>query len=159
VERYEALVFTVARRAGLTRADAEDCAQHTWLSLYRTRHTIKDPVALPAWLIRTTHRRALRMAKQQARLNPLYSEAVESHDSRIPDEELLALERQAHLELAIQQLDERCQYVMKALFFSEEEKTYAQIARDLGIPPNSFGPTRMRCLKKLEKILRDLGYA
>jgi len=147
VERYEALVFTVARRAGLTRADAEDCAQHTWLSLYRTRHTIKDPVALPAWLIRTTHRRALRMAKQQARLNPLYSE------------ELLALERQAHLELAIQQLNERCQYVMKALFFSEEEKTYAQIARDLGIPPNSFGPTRMRCLKKLEKILRDLGYA
>jgi len=76
VERYEALVFTVARRAGLTRADAEDCAQHTWLSLYRTRHTIKDPVALPAWLIRTTHRRALRMAKQQARLNPLYSERI-----------------------------------------------------------------------------------
>ena len=51
VRVYAALVNTVARRVGLSGLDAEDCAQHTWMSLYRNRRVIKDPQALPAWLI------------------------------------------------------------------------------------------------------------
>ena len=43
LSRYTALVNTVALRAGLSLIDAEDCAQHAWMSLYRRRHAIKDP--------------------------------------------------------------------------------------------------------------------
>ena len=32
-----------------------------------------------------------------------------------------------------------------------------QIARDLGIPTGSIGPTRARCFRKLEKILVEMG--
>ena len=61
---YSGLVNTIAIRVGLDVADAEDCAQHTWLTLYRKRDSIRDPKALPAWLIRTTHLKAARMAER-----------------------------------------------------------------------------------------------
>jgi DNA-directed RNA polymerase specialized sigma24 family protein len=32
---------------------------------------------------------------------------------------------------------------------------YAGIARDLGMPVGSIGPTRMRCLRKLKALLDD----
>ncbi|MFW9817841.1 MAG: RNA polymerase sigma factor, partial [Candidatus Thorarchaeota archaeon] len=53
VETFAGLVYGVARRVGLSVPDAEDCAQQTWLTLYRKKDTIKDPQSLPAWLIRT----------------------------------------------------------------------------------------------------------
>jgi RNA polymerase sigma factor (sigma-70 family) len=157
VDRYEALVMTVARRTGLSRSDAQDCAQHVWMSLYRTRQSIKDPVALPAWLIRSTHRRAIRLAQKLARDGALNEDRVEAA-ARLPEDEVLALEWQAHLEAAMQKLDDRCRRMLTALFFSSEQKSYADIARELSIPPNSFGPTRSRCLAKLRKILEEMGY-
>ena len=66
VRRYAALVFTVAIRAGLSQTDAEDCGQQVWLALYRTRMQLRDPDRLPAWLIQTTRRRAIRMRQQQS---------------------------------------------------------------------------------------------
>jgi DNA-directed RNA polymerase specialized sigma24 family protein len=39
------------------------------------------------------------------------------------------------------------------LYLSPEEKSYEQIAAELGIPVASVGPTRVRCLEKLRKFL------
>jgi RNA polymerase sigma factor (sigma-70 family) len=158
VRRYQALVITVARRVGLSPPDAEDCAQQTWMSLYRNRRAIKDPERLPAWLIRTTRRRAVRTAQRLVRTSPAEPDSRFETNVSQPDEEVLLVERQGVLEVALEQLDPRCAKLLRALFFSPEDKSYREIARDLEISPNTLGPLRSRCLKRLREILEEMGY-
>ena len=159
VETYAGLVNSVARRVGLSIPDAEDCAQQTWLALYRKRGSIKDPQSLPAWLIRTTHRLAVRMAQRMTHRTEM-SESDAVRDSRdLPDELIQQLEHQAILEKGMEQLDARCRQLLTALFLEGDEVSYRRMASVLGLKPNSVGSMRTRCLKKLENILRKMGYA
>ena len=158
VTHYEALVNTVALRTGLSESDAEDCSQNVWISLYRNRHSIKDPLLLAAWLIRTTRRRAVRMQQQRRHHSQVDAAMAAVDEAPLPDEEVMRLQQQTHLEIALAHLDERCRHIIELLFLAPKSKSYDQIARELGIPPNSLGPTRTRCLNKLRKILDDLGY-
>jgi RNA polymerase sigma factor (sigma-70 family) len=159
VERFAGLVYTVAARVGLSDGDAEDCAQQTWLSLYRHRASIRDPQTLPAWLIKTTRRQAVRMLKRLTRESAMAPEIDPELNRPLPDEEVLALERQAILDAALEQLDPRCRTVLTALFLSPDNKSYGDIARSLGLATNTLGPLRSRCLKKLQAILEKMGYA
>jgi len=158
VRLYAALVNTVARRVGLTTLDAEDCAQHTWMSLYRNRRVIKDPTALPAWLIRTTHRQAVYIYKKRIRTTEAEADRAISPALILPDDEVHQLEQQAIIEIALQRLDTRCKILLEQLFFAPDEKSYQQIAKDLGVAPNTMGPLRSRCLKRLRRILDDMGF-
>lgn len=158
VETYANLVNGVARRVGLSIPDAEDCAQQTWLTLYRKRESIKDPQSLPAWLIRTTHRQAVHMAQRLKYQPDLHrDESISDHRS-LPDELVQQLEHQAILEKGMEQLDARCRQLLTALFLEEDELSYRRMASVLGLKPNSVGSMRTRCLKKLEIILRQMGY-
>lgn len=158
VARYEQVVMGVAMRCGLSKADAEDCAQMSWLALYRNRNRIRDPNGLGAWLIRTTRRNGVRMAKRLA-LTSEYSESDSVKDGdQYSNEEVTRLERRVHLQYAINQIDAPCQKLLQALFFSPEGDSYQEIARRLGISHNSIGPYRHRCLEKLRHILKECGF-
>lgn len=158
VRLYAALVNTVARRVGLSSLDAEDCAQHTWLSLYRNRKVIKDPTALPAWLIRTTHRQAVYIYKKRKRTSEAEADRVIEPTLTLPDDEVHRLEQQAIIELALSKIDGRCRKLLEQLFFAPDEKSYQEIARELGVAPNTMGPLRSRCLNRLRKILDEMGF-
>ena len=56
VERYAPLIWSICRRHRLEAADAEDAAQNTWLKLVDHLDNIRDPAALPGWLVTTTQR-------------------------------------------------------------------------------------------------------
>jgi RNA polymerase sigma factor (sigma-70 family) len=158
VETFAGLVNGVARRVGLSVPDAEDCAQQTWLTLYRKRDSIKDPQSLPAWLIRTTHRQAVHLSQRMSHRTEL-TESNAGQDSRsLPDELVLQLEHQVILEKAMEQLDPRCRQLLTALFLEGDEVSYRRLASVLGLKPNSVGSMRTRCLKKLENILKKMGY-
>jgi len=60
--------------------------------------------------------------------------------------------------MSIVKLTERCQQVIKALFFEDPFPGYATIAARLGLSANSIGFTRDRCLERLGKLLEELGY-
>lgn len=156
VHRFEALVNTVARRCGLDSGDAEDCAQHVWMSLYRNRSKIRDPRCLPKWLIMTARRRSFRIAQQNRRRTANRPGQETGDSTLLPDEEIERLERQAELEMALLQLDDRCQTLLRALFLAPREKSYREIAGELGLPINSIGPIRARCLNRLRRVLEDL---
>jgi len=158
IRLYSGLVHTVALKAGLSRSDAEDCAQHTWLQLYKKRKSIREPSGLPAWLIKTTHRQAIHMA---ARLTPNFdieSVADATDGGDLPDDVITRLESQAVLEYALKQLDPRCRQLLQDLFYASEKPSYKDIAKSLNILPNSIGSMRTRCLNKLKKILKKMGY-
>ena len=158
VARYAALVQTVAVRAGLSPLDAEDCGQQTWVSLYRNRHKIRDPRGLPAWLIQTTRRKAIRMQQQGRRRSTTERQQEPEQSVRLPDEEVQRLERQAALEHALSMMDKRCQVMLRALFFSDKQQSYKDIAKKLGISVNAMGRARERCLSRLRKILDKIGF-
>ncbi|UCC43513.1 MAG: sigma-70 family RNA polymerase sigma factor [Candidatus Zixiibacteriota bacterium] len=156
---YSGLVNTIAIRVGLDVADAEDCAQQTWLTLYRKRSSIRDPKALPAWLIRTTHRRAVRMferLRRGASAGRSFEQAKKT--VTLPVDVIEQLETQAIIEIGMRQLDPRCRKLLRALYLSPEERSYREIAGILKIRPNSLGPLRSRCMIKLRKIIENLGF-
>jgi RNA polymerase sigma factor (sigma-70 family) len=158
VAMYTPLVLSVARRAGMMPADAEDCAQLAWVALYKSRHDIRHPERIPGWLTRVTARKVLHMSRQRI-VSQQGSPQAQPHGYRkLPDEELLDLERDLQLETALQQLDPQCRRVLVAFFYGGANKSYRDIARELQISQNSLGPTRMRCLRKLKKILIKTGY-
>ena len=156
VGKYARLVFSAALQTGLTTAEAEDCAQQTWLALYNSRHKIQRPDQLPSWLISTTRRKAWRLIKRREKADEVYRQVEPQKVVETPDETLEKLQQKAHLELALERLGGRCAKLLRAIFFSPEQLSYKEIAESMGIPPNSLGPTRTRCLSKLKKILKEI---
>lgn len=158
VNRYQALVYTVANSFTLSMPDVADCFQQTWTALYEKRRTISNPSRLAAWLVTTAKREAIRISRMRKRESN-YDELPEQKDpSSLPDVALEFLERQALLESALAMLDLRCRSLLDELFFAEEEKSYEQVAKSVGIAFNSLGPIRGRCLSKLRSILMENGW-
>jgi hypothetical protein len=58
----------------------------------------------------------------------------------------------------MRRLDERCRTLLTALFLDPATPGYESIAARLGMPIGSIGPTRARCFRKLDAILRELGF-
>src|SRR5260370_40419673 len=56
VERYAPLIWSICRRYRLSDADAEDVGQIVWLRLVDQLDNLRDPAALPGWLVTTTRR-------------------------------------------------------------------------------------------------------
>jgi RNA polymerase sigma factor (sigma-70 family) len=156
--KYAPLVYSVARRTVLRQTEAEDCAQQTWMALYTARHTIRDPLHLPGWLTSTSRRKAMRTRRRQLKADELHESADAPPEVSQPDEAIMAMQRTAQLELAVEQLDDRCRRVLTEIFLAPEDLSYRDLALRLGMAENSLGPTRMRCLKKLRKILERMGY-
>ncbi len=158
VRLYTPLVLSVARRGGLRQADAEDCAQLTWVTLYKNRYDIRQPEKIPGWLTRVTARKVIHFARERVRDMQLAPQSQADNLRGLPDEDLLDVERDAQLEMGLQQLDPQCRRVLVAFFYGPGDKTYRDVSRELNIAPNSLGPTRMRCLRKLKRILTKTGY-
>ncbi len=158
IDKYQSLVYAVATRAGLSMADAADCFQQTFVLLYQHRQRISDPSRLSAWLVTTAKRESIRLGRQSSSVKEPEPGSEPADNSPLQDELLEQTERQALLEIALKQLDDRCQALLKALFFAPEELSYEQIAKSVGIAFNSLGPIRGRCLQRLRKLLEESGY-
>ena len=158
VLRYQALVYAVATRAGLSTGDVEDCFQQVWYLLYKNRKKISDPSRLSAWLVTTAKRESIRLSRRAATTESDTETFKIADTSPLQDEELEMLELQSQLEIGLNALEKRCREMLYAMFFAPENKSYDEIAEEIGIAPNSIGPIRRRCLERLKKILEEYGY-
>ena len=158
VDRYGRLVYSISRRNGLSDADCDDVFQDVFIILYRKLDTIRDRQHLSAWLIRTTHRECMRVAKRNGRYVGLDQTVGSEADPA--EEDVGALERQQLVRQALRRLGPPCQPLLMALFSScaGSPPNYDVIAAQLGIKRGSIGPTRARCFRKLRRILADLGF-
>jgi RNA polymerase sigma factor (sigma-70 family) len=152
VERYAPLVWSICRRYQLRSTDADDVHQTVWLQLVGQLDKIRDPAALPGWLVTTTRRECIRVLR--AARGPHTAEYAPDAET-IPDlqagtaeQELLAAERHAALREALARLPPCCQRLLGKLI-EDPPLTYAQISASLSIPHGSIGPLRSRCLDKL----------
>jgi RNA polymerase sigma factor (sigma-70 family) len=75
----------------------------------------------------------------------------------LPDEIITLLEEQHLVRTAVAALEERCRQLLTLLFYDPNQPAYKEIAIQIGIPANSIGATRARCLQKLRTLLQDSG--
>ena len=155
VERYQWLIYSVPRRYGLTKADAEDVMQNVFVIIYCKLETLRDHSLLSAWLIRIAQREAIHFLKNGAPAEEA-TEELSDDDAAIHLEQIQRLEAQHAVHQAVEQLDAHCRAMLE-LFLSSANPTYEQVAASLGCPVGSIGPTRARCFKKLEAMLREMG--
>jgi len=162
INRYQKLIYTIPRRAGLDADQAADVFQEVFTTLLRKVDQIEDPTRLHAWLVTTARRTTWRaICKQQTFVN----EADDDEDDEtlasipdnaaLPDDVLLKLEEQHRVRVALDSLDERCRTLLKLLFYELEPRSYAEIAAALGTSEGSIGPTRARCLQKMLRLLSE----
>ena len=162
VKRYQRLIYAIPKRAGLDEDQAADVFQEVFTTLYTKLDNIEDPERLHAWLVTTARRKTWKVIAKESSPRQ-FIDAEEDDDAQpfdipdtavLPDEALLKLEQQHRVRTAIASVEERCQKLIKMLFYEAEPPSYGEIAAALGISQGSIGPTRARCL---EKVLRNLG--
>ncbi len=158
VDRYKSVVYATCTAIGLSQSDAKDVFQQTWLQLFRHRKRIQDSSRICSWLITTAKREAILIRKRKASQFVSTSVPELSDSAENPEEQLLTLECQAQLEIALGQLDTPCRDLLKAFFFAPDDQSYDTIAVSLGYAPNTLGAKRRRCLDRLKRILIDMGY-
>jgi RNA polymerase sigma factor (sigma-70 family) len=162
VRRYQRLIYAIPRRAGLSDDQAAEVFQRVCIALFEHLDRIDRPERIGAWLATTARReswRQIRRARSSVSLdlgddedNPILQIA---DSALLPDEALEQAERQHAVRLALLELDERCRTLLTELFYRDDPPPYADIAAALGVPTGSIGPTRARCLRKLQQILID----
>ncbi len=150
VEHFAALVYSIPKRHGLTGVECDDVFQSVFASLVANLEQLRDDAALPKWLITTAHRATWKAARSRARQGAEHAAiAVEASPAF---EEVERLERVQVVRDALQALGQPCRELLELLFVQSVD--YQTAGERLGVPPGSLGPTRRRCLAKLEAILR-----
>jgi RNA polymerase sigma factor (sigma-70 family) len=154
VERFSPLIWSICRTYRLADADAEDVGQKVWLQLVDQLGKIRDPAALPGWLVTVTRRECLQVVgAAQRSVTAGYMTDVQNmtdDQSGAADQELLAAERHAALREAFAALPPSGQRLI-ALLLQDPPVSYAEVSIRLGIPIGSIGPTRRRCVDKLRR--------
>ena len=154
VAEYAPLVWSVARRHRLSRADAADASQNTWIAIARGLAALRHPERLAGWIATTARRECLRIRAAGAREVP--ADRLDAPEVAIgPEPAALRSARDRLLWQAFASLPDRCRDLL-ALLAEAPELTYAQLGRALGIKVNSVGQTRGRCLELLRRRLAAL---
>lgn len=156
LERYGRLIYTVPLRFDFPHHLADEIYQEVCVILLRKLHTLKDQSCLQSWLVTVTKRVCLQYRQHTFLTTSLDTmiETIIADDEGI--EQILLNAEYEDVRTAIAALEPRCQQLLSALFFEDSPRSYAEIAQTLGIPSGSIGPTRGRCLDRLNEEIAKI---
>jgi len=157
VDRYERLVWSVARGFRYDDATCADAVQTVWLRLAEHCSDIRDPEQLASWLATTCRNECIGIARRSRRELIDGTAAERREDERVGrvldlDEHLLADETEAEALRAFHRLGETCREML-SLLCADPPLDYRTIAELTGRAIGSIGPTRQRCLAKLRELM------
>jgi len=159
IDRYKNLIFSIPVRYGFSQEDSADIFQSVCMDLLVELPQIREPKALPAWLIQVTRNKCFHARKGQLK------DSVTELDENLADQQEKVLEsviRQVQEEHLVRQavgnLSPRCQKMVNMLFFELPARPYSEVAAQLGLASGSIGLMRRRCLEKLRQSLEGLGF-
>jgi RNA polymerase sigma factor (sigma-70 family) len=159
IEKYKNLIFSIPIKFGLPREDAADIFQAVCLDLLSDLPKLRDPRALPKWLMQTSFHKCLHWKKHRL---VLFDDAqeVETRPSseELPEDMLYQLQREQMLRDAVAALPTRCHRMVGMLFFDNPPRPYQEVAKQLGIATGSIGFIRGRCLRLLRQRLEKEGF-
>jgi RNA polymerase sigma factor (sigma-70 family) len=163
VQRFRRLVYAIPSRAGLRPDQTERVFHETFAKLAERIGSVRDLRRIRAWIVTTARR--LTIDEMRARVSaPIGGEEGEQALDRIADpgelapEELGRLETRHLVRQALLRLEDRCRRILTVLFYDDSDppRSYSSIAKQLGMPVGSLGPTRARCLEKLAAVVEEI---
>lgn len=157
IERYSRLIYTIPFRFGFSKMVADEIFQETCLILLEKMDTLQEKDRVRSWLVTVCRRVCIQRLKQKDDLQSIDELEVDGRFQPV-DSELIQIEQQHIVQAALSQLQPRCQQLIKALFFDTPAPSYEELAEVLNISVGSIGPTRIRCLNKLQQELSKLGH-
>lgn len=157
VERYGRLVYAIARGFRLSTPDVADVFQTVWLRFAEHIDRLHDPERAGSWLATTTRHECLRMVRMASRV--VLTDELEDLDpggaraaAEASVDPVVAAEERAALREAFARLPERCRRLLALVV--DPSVDYDEICVQMSMPKGSIGPTRGRCLARLETELR-----
>jgi RNA polymerase sigma factor (sigma-70 family) len=162
VDKYKNLVYSIPLRYGFSREEAADIFQAVCLDLIQELPKMRDPKALPKWLMQVTSHKCFRRKRHSKRMVSQDDGEVAIPEASAPAEaevNLREIEEEQMLREAVSGLSPRCRELIHMLFYEEPKRPYEQVAASLGLATGSIGLLRQKCLDRLKKRLDDLGFA
>jgi RNA polymerase sigma factor (sigma-70 family) len=161
IDKYKNLIFSIPIKFGLSRDDAADICQAVCVDLLSDLPRLREPRALPKWLMQASYHKCLRFRKQKLDLledSAHIEERPETKTEELPEEMLYQLQREQLLRDAVAALPARCNRLISLLFFDEPPRPYQEVAQELKLATGSIGFIRGRCLKLLRQRLEKEGF-
>lgn len=162
VERYQRLIITIPRRAGLSEEQAADVFQEVFLTLFEKLDEIEQPDRIRSWMVTTAKFKTWGIVRgAKGFYSPESEEEMEAEmasladASPLADDMLIELEQQHQIRTALKELEERCQKILSMIYLQDAAASYAEVASAIGVGETSISPMRARCLQKLAKILQS----
>jgi RNA polymerase sigma factor (sigma-70 family) len=162
VQKYKNLIFSVPIKYGLTRDEAADIFQDVCVKLLSDLKNVRDPQALPKWIIQVTSHNCFHY---KIKRNRFVSSDAEDQNTPEPEvqadtvEQIARTEEEQMVREVLGELSPRCNQLIQMLFFEEPSRSYRDIASDLGIAVGSIGMMRQRCIDRLRKRFEEVGIA
>ena len=160
--RYKRLIYSIPVKYGLSADEATDVFQDVCVELLAELPRLRDPRALPKWLIQVTShkcvhlkrltnrhcfdRRSVRRGRSTSPI-PLTSRAGSARGRA-----------RTGLRDAVSALSPRCRQLIQMLFFETPARPYQEIARQFNLANGSIGFIRGRCLGRLRNELHRNGF-
>jgi len=160
VDRYQRLIFTVPRRAGLSEEQSADVLQEVFLTLFEKLDEIKQPEKIRSWMVTTAKFKTWGAVRGEKNFRSLETETEMTAEmaqmpdaSPLADAVLIELEEQHLVRTALTEMEEKCRKILSMIYLQDSPSSYAEVAKEIGVGETSISPLRARCLKKLAKIL------
>jgi RNA polymerase sigma factor (sigma-70 family) len=160
IDKYKALIYSIPVKYKLPPHEASEVFQSTCVELLHRLPELREPKALPKWLMQVAHHHCFRWKRQQQRL------VSRDADPDLPDPETPAIaeelvqqtQQEQILRDAIATLSPQCQRLVELLFFETPARPYSEVAAELGLAVGSIGFTRQKCMDRLRRHLDELGF-
>jgi RNA polymerase sigma factor (sigma-70 family) len=160
IDKYKALIYSIPVKYGLPPQEAADVFQATCVELLVRLPKLREPRALPKWLMQVAHHECYRWKRQQQRL------VSRDGDPGLPEPEIPPMaakllqqtQEEQMLREALGSLTPQCRRLVELLFFETPARPYAEVARELGLAIGSIGFTRQKCVDRLRRKLDELDF-
>ncbi|RME20482.1 MAG: sigma-70 family RNA polymerase sigma factor [Candidatus Zixiibacteriota bacterium] len=157
VELMTPLVFSICNRMKLSREETFDVFGQVCYQLLRNLEKLRSADKLLAYVATMTRREVYALDRKSRFFSELSGAGVNdvADTAQVPPDRMLELgQRSERLMKAMARLPQRDYELLRMLFLERERPSYEEIARRLGMPVSSIGPTRSRSLAKLKRLLR-----
>ena len=160
IEKYKTLIYSIPVKYGLLPHEAADVFQSTCMELLTRLPSLREPRALPKWLMQVAHHQCYRVKRQQQRLVSRDAEPGLPHPETPAIAEKLVQQTQEEqiLREAMGTLTAQCRRLVELLFFETPPRPYTEVAAELGLALGSIGFTRQKCMERLRRNLDELGF-
>lgn len=161
VDKYRNLIFAIPSRYGFSRDECTDIFQEVCLDLLRELSRLREPQALPKWLIQVCAHKCYHWKKKRQRMILVGEEPFpDTGKKSLPDVHRILEDAQSEqiLHDAISLMPQRCQQLIQMLFFEEPVLRYREVSQKLAIAQGSVATIRQRCLDRLQKTLGEMGF-